>query len=102
MTGMSTTLHMMADGPGEYEGRAIENNGKGYAGMTFVAKSTSQKDFDAWVAEVKESDLHLTQDVYDELVNPSVHTSVVFFSKVKDGLYHEVVHKYMYPTKPVL
>ncbi len=52
----------MADGPGEYMGRAVEINGEGYADMTFPVKSTSQKDFEDWVAEVKKSSLHLTED----------------------------------------
>lgn len=102
MTGMTTQLHMMADGPGDYVGRAVENNGEGYAGMTFTAKSSSEKDFDAWVAQVKRSRHHLTEDAYNELMKPSVNSSVIFYSKVKDGLYHKIVHKYMYPTKPVL
>ena len=71
MTGMSTQLHLMADGPGEYVGRAVEINGEGYADMTFSVKSTSPKDFEDWVAEVKKSPLHLTEDVYNELVKPS-------------------------------
>ena len=50
----------MADEPGEYTGRAAEINGQGFADMTFVAKSTSQSDFDDWVAEVKQSPLQLT------------------------------------------
>ena len=50
MTGMTTQLYLMADGPGEYMGRAVEINGEGYADMTFPVKSTSQKDFEDWVA----------------------------------------------------
>ena len=62
MTGMTTQLYLMADGPGEYMGRAVEINGEGYADMTFPVKSTSSKDFEDWVAEVKKSPLHLTED----------------------------------------
>ena len=75
----------MADGAGEYVGRAVEINGKGYAGMTFSVKSGSSKDFENWIAHVKESSSHLTKDVYDE-----------------EDLYHKIVNKYMYPTKRVL
>ncbi len=35
MTGMTTQLYLMANGPGEYRGRAVEINGEGYADMTF-------------------------------------------------------------------
>src|SRR5262249_6679452 len=55
MTGMTTPLHIIADEPGEYAGRANELNGKGFADMHFVAKATSQSEFDEWVASVKGS-----------------------------------------------
>lgn len=71
MSGMTTQLHIMADAPGVYAGRAAEINGKGFADMTFVAKSTSQADFDDWVAEVKQSPLQLTDRMYNELSKPS-------------------------------
>ncbi len=102
MTGMSTQLYLMADGPGEYIGRAVEINGEGYAGMSFSAKSTSSKDFEDWIAEVKKSSFRLSEDIYDDLVKPSVNKSVILFSEVEKDLYHKIVHKYMYPTKPVL
>lgn len=102
MTGMSTQLHLMAEAPGDYVGRAVEINGEGYADMTFAVKSTSPNDFDDWIAEVKKSSFHLTEDIYHELVKPSVNKSVILFSEVEKDLYHKIVHKFMYPTKPVL
>jgi len=60
MTGMSTQLYLMANGPGEYVGRAVEINGKGYADMSFSVKSISSKKFEDWIVQVKKSSLHLT------------------------------------------
>lgn len=102
MTGMSTQLYLMADAPGEYVGKAVEINGEGYADMTFSVKSTSPSDFEDWIAQVKKSSLHLTDNIYDDLVKPSVNKSIILFSEVEKDLYHKIVHKYMYPTKPVL
>lgn len=102
MTGMTTQLYLMADKPGDYIGRAVEINGEGYADMTFAVRSSSQSDFEAWVKEVKKSASHLTEDTYNELVKPSVNKSVILFSEVENDLYHKIIHKYMYPTKPVL
>lgn len=98
MTGMITQLHIMADGPGEYAGRAAEINGEGYADMTFLAKSTSQGDFEAWVDSVKQSPLQLTNQVYAELVKPSTN-SVVLFSFVENDLFNTIVKKYLPPQK---
>lgn len=102
MTGMTTQLYLKADGIGDYTGRAVEINGEGYADMHFKVKSTSQKDFENWIAEAKKSSHHLKQKDYDELVKPFVDKSIVFFSEVDKDLFHKIVHKYMYPTKPVL
>lgn len=102
MTGMSTQLFVMANGIGEYRGRAVEINGEGYSDMTFPVKSTSQKDFDDWVQQVKASKDQLSEDSYKQLVAPSVNKSIIYFSDVDKDLYHKIIHKYMYPTKPVL
>ena len=95
MTGMITPLHLMADGPGEYSGRAAEINGQGLAGMTFLAKSTSQSDFDEWVKKVKQSPLQLTESTYNELVKPSENNPIALYSSVEKDLFNKMVMKYM-------
>ncbi|MBA2368788.1 MAG: COX aromatic rich motif-containing protein [Candidatus Protochlamydia sp.] len=102
MAGMSTQLHIMADGPGEYAGRAVEINGEGYSDMTFSARSTSAIDFENWIGQVKKSSDHLTEAVYEDLVKPSINKSTILFSEVEENLYHKIIHKYMNPAKPVL
>ncbi len=97
MTGMTTQLHMMADAPGIYSGRAAEINGEGLADMTFVVKSTSPVDFEDWVAEVKQSPLKLTSPVYAELVKRSKKNPVAFYSNVEQDLYHKIIMKYTHP-----
>jgi len=100
MTGMVTPLHIMADGSGEYVGRAAEINGKGYAGMTFLAKSTSQEEFEKWVAEMKRSPLRLSEKIYTELSHPSIDHPVTLYSHVEEDLFNTIVMKYMqHPTK---
>lgn len=99
MTGMVTPLHIMADGPGVYTGRAAEINGKGFADMTFVVKSTSQSDFDDWVEQVRRSPQELTDPIYDDLVKPSHNVPITLYSHVEKGLFRKIVMKYMHPTK---
>lgn len=97
MTGMETPLYLMADGPGIYSGRAAEINGEGFADMTFVVRSSSLADFDAWVAEVKRSPLQLTEKVYNELVQPSKKLPQAFYSAFDSGLFNRIVMKPMHP-----
>lgn len=102
MTGMSTQLHLMADGPGEYQGRAVEINGEGYADMTFPAKSVTRQAFEAWIEEVQKSNVQLTEASYAELIKPFIDKSIIFFSNVEKDLYDKIINKYMYPAEPVL
>ncbi len=98
MSGMVTTLHMMADTQGVYSGRAAEINGDGFAGMTFVVKSSSQADFDNWVAEVKQSPLQLTDSTYNELLKPSQNNPITLYSYVEKEMLNKIVMKYMHPA----
>lgn len=97
MTGMSTQLYLMADGPGDYIGRAVEINGEGYSGMNFAVKSSAQNEFEQWLEKVKESSHHLTADAYAELVKPGINRNVVLFSQVENDLYQKIIHSYMQP-----
>jgi cytochrome o ubiquinol oxidase subunit 2 len=99
MTGMVTPLHMMADGPGVYSGRAAEINGKGLADMTFIAKSSTRSEFDNWIAQAKQASQSLTRDFYEnQLLQPTTNLPVTLYSSVEEGLFDHVVMKYMHPA----
>lgn len=91
MTGMVTPLHIMANEPGEYLGRAAEINGEGFADMTFVAKATTQSDFEKWVEQVKKSPGRLNHSVYSDLVKPSINHPVALYSFVEKDLFNKIV-----------
>lgn len=95
MAGMTTQIHMMADGPGVYSGRAAEINGDGFADMTFVAESKMQSDFDKWVEQVRRSPLQLTDFIYGELIKPSKNNPIALYSQVEQDLFDKIVNKYM-------
>lgn len=99
MTGMSTKLNLIADKPGEYQGSAAEINGKGFSGMKFVAKASSQADFDNWVAAVKEKGNVLTFAEYERLAKPSEKNPVITYSSVEENLYNKIMTKFMAPPK---
>ncbi len=98
MTGMVTQLHLMAHEVGEYRGRAAEINGAGYAGMTFVAKSSTAAEFEEWVESVKKSSEQLDDKSYAELFIASENHPVAYYSHVKKDLFNEIVMKYMTPS----
>ena len=96
MAGMETKLHLIADEPGTYKGISSNYSGAGFTGMKFNAIATpTEDDFEAWVASVKQSQTPLTSGAYKQLAEPSENTPVTYFSKVDDGLFHNIVMKYM-------
>jgi cytochrome aa3-600 menaquinol oxidase subunit II len=70
MADMVTTLHLAADVPGEYMGRNANFSGKGFAQNTFDVTAMSQGEFDDWVKEVKETAKPITEEKFDELLEP--------------------------------
>ena len=96
MAGMETKLHLIADEPGTYKGISSNYSGAGFTGMKFNAIATpTEDDFEAWVASVKQSQTSLTAGAYKQLAEPSENNPVTYFSKVDDGLFHNIVMKYM-------
>ena len=63
--------------------------------MTFIAKSTSQDDFDAWVASVKNLSNTLDQNAYNALAVPSQDNPPAYYSSVGDGLFNTIMMQYM-------
>ncbi len=103
MPGMKTKIHLIADNVGDYKGSSANLSGIGFAAMTFIAKATSQEDYDKWVKSVQQSANDLDMKAYDELAKPSTDIPKPSY-QLKDGdLYNKVVMKFMMPSeqKPI-
>lgn len=70
MSDMVTTLHLAADAPGEFMGRNANFSGKGFAENTFDVTAMSPSEFVEWVDEVQETAKPLTEEKFDELLEP--------------------------------
>ncbi|WP_026571568.1 MULTISPECIES: cytochrome aa3 quinol oxidase subunit II [Sediminibacillus] len=79
MSDMVTTLHLAADAPGEYMGRNANFSGEGFAENTFSVNAVTPDEFDEWVDEVQETAKPLTEDKYNELLEPG-HLGQLTFS----------------------
>jgi cytochrome o ubiquinol oxidase subunit II len=97
MTGMSHSLHLIADTQGEFRGSNAEISGAGFAGMKFVAKATSQREFELWVESVKQSPHALTLEEYNKLAKPSENTPPIFYNSTEDDLFNTIMMKFMIP-----
>jgi cytochrome aa3-600 menaquinol oxidase subunit II len=70
MADMVTTLHLAADNPGEFWGRNANFSGAGTAENIFDVTAMTQKEFDEWVTEVHETAEPLTEEKFNELLEP--------------------------------
>ena len=98
MAGMETQLHLMAGQTGEFNGSAAEISGAGFSGMKFIAKATSQADFNRWLQTVRQSSGALSLSAYDDLAKPSMDNPQASYSSVENNLYNSIMMKYMAPA----
>ncbi|MFS0635429.1 cytochrome aa3 quinol oxidase subunit II [Mesobacillus foraminis] len=70
MADMVNTLHLAADVPGEFMGRNANFSGKGFAENTFNVTAMPEDEFADWVKEVKETAKPLTEEKFNELLEP--------------------------------
>lgn len=103
MSGMSTKLHLMADRTGDFKGSSANISGTGFASMNFVARSTSQADFDKWVDNIKNSHDFETLDLatYNKLAMPDIVEKPILYSLGDYQLYDRIVLKYMMPPHTI-
>lgn len=100
MTGMSQSLHLIADHQGEFQGSNAEISGHGFATMRFPAKSVSNHEFEQWVKSVRQSPHTLTHDEYDKLAEPSENVPQLFYNSTESDLFTTIMMKFMMPPSP--
>ncbi len=80
MTEHVNPLNLMAHTLGDYNGGAAEINGRGFSGMNFTTRVSTQEDFDAWADGVFSQSPELDADEYARLLEPSENVSALAFS----------------------
>jgi cytochrome aa3-600 menaquinol oxidase subunit II len=70
MADMVTKINMVAEVPGDYAGRNANFSGKGFAENTFTATALSPDEFDKWVEEIQSTAKPLTEEKFEELLEP--------------------------------
>ncbi len=90
MPAMRTFLHLIADEKGDFRGSSANLSGEGFAGMTFIARASSEEEFENWVAKTQETTNMID---YGELVKPSMNHPVELH-RSSEGLFDEILMKY--------
>ena len=108
MAGQRTELHLLANEEGQFDGVSGNYSGVGYnAGMYFDVHSTTQQDFQSWVAKVQSSEQALDFAKYQELANHDhkllaadphykiQHTPAQSFTLSDPGLFRKVLGQFI-------
>lgn len=95
MNGMTTKLHLMAENVGDYNGSSSNISGKGFAGMKFVAHAQTDKGFERWLKEAKQSAKTLNKEEYEELAKPTENSPASAYVLGDMTLYDTIINKYM-------
>lgn len=99
MPGMKTKLHLIADTQGNFRGTSANISGEGYAGMVFQVKSSSQEEFEKWIASIKQSPA-LGLKEYEKIAKPSSYDPKAAYTLGKDDLFDWIAMKPMHDSTP--
>lgn len=96
MSGMVTSLNLMADHAGSYRGSSANISGEGFGSMHFVAQAMTAHDFTDWVTKTRNANKqYLDQSSYARLAQPSQNVKPMYYASVNSNLYNNIVMKYM-------
>ena len=95
MSGMSTLLNLQANTAGDYRGVSANISGKGFSGMVFTARASTEADFGAWVRDVHQAPHRLSIATYHDLAMPSQDNPVSYYGSIDANLYDTIVMSYM-------
>ena len=98
MPGMTTHLNLIANQFGSFNGDSANLSGAGFASMKFIAKASSQADFQQWVDHVHTSPNVLTTSSYTLLAKPGEPTAQTIYTLGDPYLFNEVLGKFMAPS----
>lgn len=94
MPSMRSRLHLIANEAGTYRGASANISGKGFAGMIFWAKASSQSEYNDWVREVKSSSKSLNIKEYQSLVAPTEDVPKTYYHLQSQNLFDWILEKY--------
>ncbi|WP_420542877.1 ubiquinol oxidase subunit II [Sphingomonas naphthae] len=92
MPGMATTLHAVANKPGNYEGFSANYSGAGFSNMRFRFHALDRAGFDRWVAGVKAGGGAMDRPTYLKLERPSEKVPARRFATVDPALFQAIVN----------
>jgi cytochrome o ubiquinol oxidase subunit 2 len=98
MSGMSTSMNLMADKLGTYRGLSANISGDGFAGMHFAAVASTPSNYSKWLDSVRNSPKQLDSQSYEELAKPTMNDPPAYYALAQPGLFDSILSKYAEPV----
>jgi cytochrome o ubiquinol oxidase subunit 2 len=98
MNGMATQLNLMADHPGNFDGRSAHYNGDGFSGMHFKLRAVTPEQFASWAATAASGTTVLDAVTYQQLARQSIDNKPVVYSRAAPGLFDDIVRQKLPPA----
>ncbi len=97
MPGMRTKLNLISSHLGDSRGSSANISGTGFAGMNFIARTSSEEDYHHWIEEGQKMTKKLDLDEYKKIAAPSSNVPAELFQLGDKKLFHQIIYKYMHP-----
>ncbi len=97
MPNMKTELYLMANRMGDYRGSSANISGEGFAGMHFIARASTEKEYHQWLASAKSSVGVLNWEEYAKLAAPSQNNPVQLYQLKDNSIFNQILMKFMHP-----
>lgn len=99
MPKMKTELNLIANATGDFRGSSANISGEGFANMTFIARASTEEEYQNWLKKGKSSSSPLAMEEYNLLRAPLSNRPVELYALKEDNLFNNIIHKYMAPSK---
>jgi len=99
MAKMKTELYLIADHTGDFRGYSANISGEGFADMHFIARASSEEEYQNWVESTSQSEIELDWKSYTQLALPGESQPLVLYQLKDLTLFDKILNKYMYPRK---
>ena len=99
MPKMKSELHLIANETGDFRGSSANLSGEGFAGMHFIARASSEEEYQQWLKQAQQSAKSLGREEYAQLAEPGGNHPVEIYQLKDPALFNQILMKYMMPQE---
>lgn len=91
MPKMKTELNLIANEVGDFRGSSANLSGEGFAGMHFIARASTDEEYQNWISSAKKSGQSLSMEDYKKLAAPSENNPKEIYQLKDETLFNQIL-----------